>query len=287
MIERFFLICESSFHASYLVTKWMEAFEQVKEFRGIAARAEWFLSGTSKARESFHRRHAGERQLSLTAHAELQRLYSDMSDTERSMIQLFGVPSHSATFHPTTIFLGPDLNSDANHQWLAEVCREGPTYFFIFLDQMLAPWWIDLTGARIINAHSAVLPYARGMFAMERVAMSEDLDAFSQVLGATVHYIDTGVDTGPVIRAARLVDCWLDSIWEEKGYVFTVAFDLLIEVARDMLARPHLIPVGTPPETRLRGPAFKRSDFTSESRLRAERGYLTIMKEAARRRSSA
>src|SRR5579859_607244 len=107
-------------------------------------------------------------------------------------------------------------------------------FVFVFLDQLLDPWWIELTDSRIINGHSAVLPYARGMFAIENVAISQNIEAFKKAAGATVHYIDTGIDTGPIIRAERLIDpLRFSSIWELKGRTFTSVFNLLIEVAKD------------------------------------------------------
>jgi phosphoribosylglycinamide formyltransferase-1 len=209
-----------------------------------------------------------------------------LSETEQAMIRLFGVPAHSATSYPSTIFLGFDLNSLLAKQWLAEACSGSDLPFvFVFLDQLLDPWWIELTDSRIINGHSAVLPYARGMFAIENVAISQNIEAFKKAAGATVHYIDTGIDTGPIIRAERLVDPFrFRSLWEQKGHTFTAVFDLLIEVAKGMLDKPYAIPVGTSPDAKLRGPNFNSRDFTREARKKAEEGYLEMKTLASAKR---
>ena len=47
---------------------------------------------------------------------------------------------------------------------------------------------------RIVNVHPALLPSFRGLD-----AIGQALDAGAEVTGVTVHFIDEGVDTGPVI----------------------------------------------------------------------------------------
>ena len=85
---------------------------------------------------------------------------------------------------------------------------------------------------RIYDAHSAVLPYARGMFAIEQVAATGDIDHFRNAAGATVHVVDEGIDTGPIVRRERLADPFgASSIWECKAQSFILGFDLLLEGA--------------------------------------------------------
>lgn len=274
----FFLMTETSFHASYLVTKWLETFDEVAGFRGILVRENPLAEEARNARALFHQQHEGQTALTHDSMELLRALYPDLSTTEHAMIRLFGVPAHSATDDPSTIFLGYNLNSPRAKHWLTEACA-GPDspFLFVFLDQLLDPWWIELTGSRIINGHSAVLPYARGMFAIENVAISQNIEEFKKASGASAHYIDIGIDTGPVIRAERLRDPFcFSSIWEHKGHTFTVVFDLLIAVAQQLLEHPHTLPVGTRPDPQLRGPNFKSRDFTIEARQKAEEGYVTM-----------
>jgi phosphoribosylglycinamide formyltransferase 1 len=274
----FFLITETHFHASYLVTKWIEQFSSVEELRGIIVREAPLSDQVRYMRERFHKELAGRRQLTEREWMRLQELYPDLSETERAMIKLFGVSAHSATYHPGTIFLGSDLNTPHAEQWLTQVCRTSDKpFFFIFLDQLLASWWIELTDSQIINAHSAVLPYARGMFAIENLAISQDIKYFKRAAGASIFYIDSGIDTGPIIRSERLREPFrFDSIWELKGNTFIRQFQLLIQVVTDMLKEQGTVPVGIPQDPYLRGPNFNSRDFTPEARRRAEEGYLKM-----------
>lgn len=61
---------------------------------------------------------------------------------------------------------------------------------------------IDMVGGKIINAHAALLPRHRGRSAIPWAIIERD--TFS---GVTYHYIDPGIDTGPIIlQAAVLID---------------------------------------------------------------------------------
>ena len=55
---------------------------------------------------------------------------------------------------------------------------------------------------RVINVHPALLPASRAR------AVEQALDYGVKVFGVTVHFVDTGVDTGPIIlqRAVELPD---------------------------------------------------------------------------------
>ncbi|MFH5810498.1 phosphoribosylglycinamide formyltransferase [Companilactobacillus sp. FL22-1] len=53
---------------------------------------------------------------------------------------------------------------------------------------------------RIINIHPSLLPKFSGLEAIERAFESGDA-----VTGVTIHYIDEGVDTGPIIKQAKVI----------------------------------------------------------------------------------
>jgi phosphoribosylglycinamide formyltransferase 1 len=67
--------------------------------------------------------------------------------------------------------------------------------------QLLSPEFLRRFGGRVINVHPALLPAFPGLRAVQQA-----LDYGVKVFGVTVHFVDEGVDTGPVIlqRAVEL-----------------------------------------------------------------------------------
>jgi phosphoribosylglycinamide formyltransferase-1 len=60
--------------------------------------------------------------------------------------------------------------------------------------QLVSPGFLARFPAGVINVHPALLPAFPGLRAIEQA-----LDYGVKVTGVTVHYVDTGVDTGPII----------------------------------------------------------------------------------------
>jgi phosphoribosylglycinamide formyltransferase 1 len=69
--------------------------------------------------------------------------------------------------------------------------------------QLLSPEFLARFRSRVINVHPALLPAFPGLHAVQQA-----LDYGVKVFGVTVHFVDEGVDTGPVIlqRAIELAD---------------------------------------------------------------------------------
>jgi phosphoribosylglycinamide formyltransferase 1 len=69
--------------------------------------------------------------------------------------------------------------------------------------QLLTPGFLARFPQAIVNVHPALLPAFPGLHAVEQA-----LEAGVRVFGVTVHFVDEGVDTGPIIlqRAIELPD---------------------------------------------------------------------------------
>jgi phosphoribosylglycinamide formyltransferase-1 len=97
--------------------------------------------------------------------------------------------------------------------------------------QLLSPEFLTAFPDRVINVHPALLPAFPGLQAVQQA-----LDYGVKVFGVTVHFVDSGVDTGPVIlqRAVELPDA------QDSGEVLRslhpVEHDLLVEAVR-LIAR--------------------------------------------------
>jgi phosphoribosylglycinamide formyltransferase-1 len=69
--------------------------------------------------------------------------------------------------------------------------------------QLVDPAFLARFPQRVINVHPALLPAFRGIGSVEQA-----VDHGVKVFGVTVHFVDEGVDTGPIIaqRAVELPD---------------------------------------------------------------------------------
>jgi len=92
--------------------------------------------------------------------------------------------------------------------------------------------FFDYYGGRIVNTHSAPLPAFPGAHPVEDV-----LAAGVDETAATVHYVDEGIDTGPVIAAEKVpVEPW-DTAETLRARVQAVEHRLLPEVVRELCGR--------------------------------------------------
>lgn len=96
--------------------------------------------------------------------------------------------------------------------------------------QLLSPGFLA-TFPRVINVHPALLPAFAGIRAIEQA-----LDYGVKVFGVTVHFVDEGVDTGPIIlqRAVELPAATRPS--EVREALRPLEYDLLCEAVR-LIAR--------------------------------------------------
>jgi phosphoribosylglycinamide formyltransferase-1 len=89
--------------------------------------------------------------------------------------------------------------------------------------------FFDHYGGRIINTHSAPLPEFPGAHPIEDV-----LAAGVSETAATVHYVDEGIDTGPVITAERVPVHSGDDAETLRLRVQAVEHRILPEVVREL-----------------------------------------------------
>lgn len=164
------------------------------------------------------------------------KVYGKLSNSELSLLQQHGIPKISFDKINHILFT-TDLNCDNElKQYIFNITNNN-TYIGIFLDCILNNWWLSLS-SNIINAHSAVLPHARGINAIEQIVASGDFNKFMKSVGATIHYIDDGIDTGKIIKFKHLkFPLSYNSIWELKGACYLLAYDLLY----NYLSKPFMI----------------------------------------------
>lgn len=92
--------------------------------------------------------------------------------------------------------------------------------------------FFDYYSGRIVNTHSAPLPEFPGAHPIEDV-----LAAGVSETAATVHYVDEGIDTGPVIAAERVPVNPDDTVETLRDRVKSVEHRLLPRVVEELCAR--------------------------------------------------
>ena len=97
---------------------------------------------------------------------------------------------------------------------------------------LLTPAFLDRVPDAVVNVHPSLLPAFPGAHAVE-----EQLAAGVAESGASVHLVDEGVDSGPVLAQERvpvLADDTAETLHER---IKSVEHRLLPEVVRDLCAR--------------------------------------------------
>jgi phosphoribosylglycinamide formyltransferase-1 len=96
---------------------------------------------------------------------------------------------------------------------------------------LLTKPFLDRFPGRIVNTHSAPLPEFPGAHPIEDV-----LAAGVPETAATVHYVDEGVDTGPIIAAERVPVRPGDTVESLRARVQAVEHQLLPRVVAELVS---------------------------------------------------
>ncbi len=136
---------------------------------------------------------------------------------------------------PTAVFDAHDYASrEERDAALAEWLRDHDVELVVcagYMHLFRKPFF-DHYGGRIVNTHSAPLPAFPGAHPIEDV-----LAAGVDETAATVHYVDEGMDTGPVIAAEHVPVLPDDTVETLRERVQAVEHRLLPKVVRELCAR--------------------------------------------------
>lgn len=97
---------------------------------------------------------------------------------------------------------------------------------------LLRPVFLNAFPGRVVNVHPAPLPGFPGAHPLEDL-----LAAGAPAAAATVHYVDEGVDTGPVIASEPVPILPGDTVETLRERVHAAEHRLLPRVVRDLCAR--------------------------------------------------
>ena len=97
---------------------------------------------------------------------------------------------------------------------------------------LLTPAFLERFPEAVVNVHPSLLPAFPGAHAVE-----EQLAAGVAEAGATVHLVDEGVDSGPVLAQERVPVLAEDTPETLHDRIKSVEHRLLPEVVRELCAR--------------------------------------------------
>lgn len=97
------------------------------------------------------------------------------------------------------VYIDPEgLKREEFDKKVADVLKENKVDLIAMVGYMrfVSPWFVEKYRNRIINIHPSLLPSFSGM---DKNVHKEILEHGCKVSGATIHFVDEGADTGPII----------------------------------------------------------------------------------------
>ncbi len=107
--------------------------------------------------------------------------------------------------------------------------------------QLLTPAFLERFPARIVNVHPSLLPSFPGLDAIEQA-----IEAGVEETGVTVHLVDEGIDSGPVLRQESVPVEPAETLGER---IHAVEHRLLPQVVRELAWGNPGFPHGLPPSS--------------------------------------
>ncbi len=133
-----------------------------------------------------------------------------------------GVPARS---FPTGEYPDRSARDAAMAAWLAE--QRAELVVLAGYMQLLSPEFLARFPERVINVHPALLPSFPGLQAIQQA-----LDYGVKVFGVTVHFVDQGVDSGPVILQRAVEIAAPSSAQEVEDTLHEIEHQLLSHAVR-------------------------------------------------------
>ena len=91
---------------------------------------------------------------------------------------------------------------------------------------------LEMPRLGLLNCHTGILPEYRGMDVVEWTAVEENINSVG--FGATLHFIDTGVDTGPVLLRKRISPARNATFEEIRAELETIMVELMVQGVRGL-----------------------------------------------------
>lgn len=131
--------------------------------------------------------------------------------------------------HGAGIVLVPSVNDNRTIELLQELA---PKVVVVSQTRILSRRVLEHIPAVFLNVHTGITPQYRGLHGAYWALANGD----RANCGVTVHVVDSGVDTGPVVAQARINPSPADSYFTYHWLQLAAALPLLIRAVQDALA---------------------------------------------------
>ncbi|MFG6150025.1 phosphoribosylglycinamide formyltransferase [Halobacillus sp. B23F22_1] len=163
-----------------------------------------------------------------TLDAEVSLLVSDKINA--------GVIEKAQKRHVDTVVYNPKSYTDkaAYESALLADCQARDVEWIILAGYMrlIGPTLLEAYSKRIVNIHPSLLPAFPG-----KDAIGQALDKKVKVTGVTVHFVDDGMDTGPIIAQDALSITEEDTKDEVRRKIQAVEHELYPRVIQSLLTK--------------------------------------------------
>jgi folate-dependent phosphoribosylglycinamide formyltransferase PurN len=143
-----------------------------------------------------------------------------------------------------------------------------PDVVLVFGTGILREPLLSAFGGRIINIHLGLSPYYRGAGTNFWPLVNRE----PEYVGATIHYLDAGIDTGPMLAHARPTVARGDGPHDIGNKTIVAAADTLLRAAA-----AHVAGTALPVPQWSGGRFYQRKDFSADAVRRMSRNFETGM----------
>jgi len=167
-------------------------------------------------------------------------------------------------------------NGLINSKRIKEIIQESsPDVIFVFGSSILKPRIFEIARVGCVNIHTGIVQFLRGVDSTFWAIHDE----IPYAIGATVHFIDKGIDTGKIISQTRPELDLKDSVESIFLKVCQSGFDTLCENL-DKITSGNT--EGYMPEAK--GKLYQTSDMSDEAILRVENSYQSTLDSYLKRK---
>ena len=138
---------------------------------------------------------------------------------------------------PGDVFEVADPNSDAGVQLLTDLA---PDVIVLGTTRILKPRVLSIPSMGVLNPHPGLLPDYRGLDVLHWAVYNGD------PLGVTVHFLDPGIDTGPVVAQRTLQVQPGDTMQSVTRRAASLAGEMMADTVGRLIDTGHLEAVAQP-----------------------------------------